>query len=490
MKFQLILLSFFITSNLSAQFYTEKPLPPEFDIVAEGSLSFADIDGDNDQDVLVTGGNGGNGRVAKLYTNDGLANFTEVLGTPFDNVSHSSLAFVDVDGDNDQDVLITGKGGFSALIAKLYLNDGQGNFTEVLGTPFDGVWDSSLAFADVDGDNDQDVLITGRTNDSQNEFISKLYTNDGQGNFTEVLNTPFDGVWGSSLAFADVDGDNDPDVLITGSPDEWGPADRIAKLYTNDGMGNFAEVLGTPFDGVSGGTVAFADVDGDNDQDVIITGINNSTERTAKQYTNDGQGNFTLKTGTTFTGVGSGSAVAFSDFDGDNDLDVLITGTELFGMETTKLYINNGQGKFTEVFNTPFPGIFYSSIAFADVDGDSAEDVLIIGGTNADGLVTKLYLNDLVVSTEEVNSIFNFEFKPHPNPAVSNNLKVDFSLTQNGLVTVSVYDLNGQLLSQQKKFSEVGPQTISVEISDLSAGTYFIQLEDDKSKGVEKFIVP
>lgn len=34
-------------------------------------------------------------------------------------------------------------------------------FTEMTGTLFDGVRESSIAFSDVDGDSDQDLLITG-----------------------------------------------------------------------------------------------------------------------------------------------------------------------------------------------------------------------------------------------------------------------------------------------------------------------------------------
>jgi hypothetical protein len=107
-------------------------------------------------------------------------------------------------------------------------------------------------------------------------------------NFTEVTGTPFTGVAQSSIAFADVDGDNDLDVLITGlnfmgQP----PGVRISKLYTNDGVGNFTEVFGTPFAGVEEGSIAFADVDGDNDQDVLITGgaitSRNCTPMTAGQ---------------------------------------------------------------------------------------------------------------------------------------------------------------------------------------------------------------
>jgi hypothetical protein len=268
MKSKLLFLFLAFTQIISAQNFTEVTGTP-FTGVAQSSIAFADVDGDNDLDVLITGlnfmGQPPGVRISKLYTNDGVGNFTEVFGTPFAGVEEGSIAFADVDGDNDQDVLITG-----SYSAKLYTNDGSGNFTEVIGTPFQGVNESSIAFADVDGDNDQDVLITG-IQVSSPVYINtaRLYINDGSGSFTEMMNSPFTGVRDASIAFADVDGDNDQDVLITGSADgTFGSS----KLYTNDGSGGFSEVMGTSFDQVADGALAFADVDGDNDLDVLITG--------------------------------------------------------------------------------------------------------------------------------------------------------------------------------------------------------------------------
>jgi hypothetical protein len=215
-----------------------------FDSVLVSSIAFADVDGDSDPDLLITGRNNNWQLIAKLYMNDdGSGGFTEATGTPFDGVEHSSIAFADVDGDGDQDVLVTGEYSFLQPMSKLYTNDGSGGFTEVLGTPFDDVRNSSIAFADVDGDGDPDVLITGL---SSNGRIAKLYTNDGSGGFTEVTSTPFDGVEHSSIAFADVDGDGDPDVLISGVSSNG----TITKLYANDGNGGFTVVWGIPFDGV------------------------------------------------------------------------------------------------------------------------------------------------------------------------------------------------------------------------------------------------
>ncbi|MEL6657932.1 MAG: T9SS type A sorting domain-containing protein [Bacteroidota bacterium] len=111
------------------------------------------------------------------------------------------------------------------------------SFTEDTTSSFDGVRDSAVAFADVDGDGDQDALITGVTNSTR---ISKLYTNDGVGHFTEVAETPFGGVFSGAVAFTDIDGDNDQDLLLTGGAETQG---AIAKLYINDPISTSSEEL-------------------------------------------------------------------------------------------------------------------------------------------------------------------------------------------------------------------------------------------------------
>jgi hypothetical protein len=245
MKSRLLFLFLILTQTLFAQTFTDVSPAPEFDGVGSSSIAFSDVDGDGHEDVLIMGLNNCNERITKLYTNDGMGNFSELTGTPFDGVSSSSIDFSDVNGDGHEDVLITGFDSSFEPIAKLYTNDGMGNFTELTGTPFDGVWDSSIAFSDVNGDGHEDVLITGLN--SSGDRIAKLYTNDGMGNFTELTGTPFDGVSSSSIAFLDVNDDGHMDVLLTGLNSS---NQRIAKLYTNDGMGNFTELTGTPFDGV------------------------------------------------------------------------------------------------------------------------------------------------------------------------------------------------------------------------------------------------
>lgn len=387
----LVIILFLIGSNSYSQInFSDFPIPestelmPEFIGVRSSSVEFSDVDGDNDQDVLITGSND-SGRVSRLYMNNGLGLFTEVLGTPFENVDSGSLAFSDIDGDGDNDVLITGLNEFNQPSSKLYTNNGDGEFIEVTGTPFDGVKYSSIAFADVDEDGDQDVLITGKSN---SELIAKLYINDGTGFFSEFTNTPFPGVEFSSIAFSDIDNDGDQDVLITGRDSQ---SVKISKIFKNDGMGYFTEVLGTPFEGVNIGSSLFSDVDGDGDQDILITGDRGSFDYISKLYENDGNGNYSEVIGTPFAGVKT-SSIAFIDSDEDGDQDLIITGYSSFGY-ITKHYVNDGSGAFIEVENPTFKGTNNGSVAFADIDGDNDQDVLLTGIAYPGGMC-KLYIND------------------------------------------------------------------------------------------------
>ena len=453
-----------------------------FDGVFFNSIAFSDVNGDGHEDVLITGYNSSFDVTAKLYINDGTGNFTEKTGTPFDAVWSSSIAFSDVNGDGYKDVLITGS-NVSEQIAKLYINDGGGNFTEKMGTPFDGVWQGSSAFSDVNGDGHKDVLITGS---NRSERIAKLYINDGTGNFTEKMGTPFDGVAFSSIAFLDFNGNSYQDLLITGHNRS---DDRIAKLYINDGTGHFTERADTLFEGVDIFYIAFSDVNGDGHEDALITGQKSSIDLIAILYINDGTGHFTERTDTPFEGV-SAASIAFSDINSDSHEDVLISGENNSGERITKLYINDGKGHFTEITGTPFDGARFGSIAFSDVNGDGHEDVLITGENNLDERIAKLYINDGVTnSTEDFVARFDLTLTPYPNPTSSNRVNVRFESKEMGFATLKVFDGKGHLLRQQKEFTGIGQQTLPIDITSLPPGNYFIQLDTGERKGVTPFIV-
>lgn len=323
--------------------------------------------------------------------------FTEVVDTPFEGIYFSSVAYADIDSDGDQDILVTGHSE-TIPVTKLYLNE-LGVYTEIMDTPFEGVYLSAIAFGDIDMDGDPDLIITGRN--LAETPLTKLYINDG-GSFSEMENTTFEGVSACSLAFNDVDGDGDLDLLISG---ENTSNEASTKLYINDNI-TFNESLNNSFVNVYSSAIAFSDIDNDGDSDVLITGMNNSFERIAELYTNEG-GEFTQVLDTPFDGVVWG-AISFADIDGDDDEDVIISGEGFEFNSTaisTKLYSNTG-GTFTEVMNTPLVDVFHGTITFSDIDNDNDSDVLITGVDLNQSYKSVLYLNNGGAYTEVVNTPF------------------------------------------------------------------------------------
>jgi|UPI000591EFFB hypothetical protein len=489
MKSKLPFLLLAVVQTLAAQTFTELTPALVFNDMEVDAIAHADVDGDNDPDVLFSGGSFIE-PILKLYINNGSGHFTEMPDTPFEGLMYSTVNFSDIDGDNDQDVLITGLDSLYNNKAELFLNDGLGHFTKITDTPFEEVYNSMIEFSDVDGDNDQDVLIIGSL--TQYDRIAKLYINDGLGHFTEMVGTPFESPVYGTIDFSDVDGDNDQDVLITG--DHITSSSRITKLYLNDGMGHFTEMTDIPFEGFSPRSVVFVDVDGDNDQDVLIAGFDNSYALVCKIYTNDGSGHFTEMQGSLSAPYNVRRA-ASADLDGDNDQDLLITG--LSGeVPIARLFINDGSGHFTEMPGNMFNDIDARFISFADFDGDNDPDLLVSGwNTNyyiPIGTYSKLYLRDGVgvSSTEEKSLAENLQFILFPNPSTSPTLFLSYDSAEMSEVTISVYGINGVLLNQQKEMATIGQQVFPVDIESLPKGNYFIELDNGKGRGAIKFVVP
>lgn len=406
---------------------------------SESTMAFADINGDKAPDLLISTYNGEDCAI-KLYTNDGKGNYQAVSQLPFDELSRSSVAFADVNGDGAPDLLLNGfhEKSFSG-VTKLYLNDGKGGFQADKNAQLQGVDFGAMTFADVDNDGDQDIFLTGVN--AQLKNVALMYINNGKGDFQEVA-MPVQGLARGAVAFADVDGDQLPDLLVTGVNAQYVPT---TQLYKNLGNGQFAIAKNTPFAGVQGSAVAFADVDGDQDLDLLVTGLDKAGKATATLYTNDGAGNFEASPQTVFTGVSDG-AVAFADVDGDQDLDLLITGLDQQRDKVAALYQNNGKGEFVWLKNMPFKGAGQGSIGFADIDQDNDLDVMITGANNDAEPTTQLYKNG-----NDFNTI-----APKKSGLAFDNLKV-YPVPSYGQVTLEttgfagsyqLIDLSGQTLAQ------------------------------------------
>jgi hypothetical protein len=358
-----------------------------FEPVCHGSIAFADVDNDDDMDVMLTGKGQQNilgyERISKLYLNDGNGSFSEDATNNFVPVSYSSILFTDVNDNESPDLLLFGYNG-TEKVAKLYRNDGEGSFSADADIPFNGYSHGQVVAADFTNNNktEKDVFISGIAHvDGAARGIAKLYMNNGKGVFSENTHYSFPGLEYSSVAFADVDNDRDIDLIVAGR--DTATYEEVTKLFLNiDGTGDFEECQNNSFAGVMDGTVNFCDFDRDNDQDILITGSNDDG-RNALLYLNDGQGRYKQVSTGMFSNFRTPS-IDFADVNNDLSPDMILSGSD-----STELYTNDGTGNYSLVENTAFAGTTNGASAFGDIDNDGDNDLIVTGSTHA-----ALYIND------------------------------------------------------------------------------------------------
>ena len=307
----------------------------------------ADLDQDGDVDAFTANWGGNNFR---WYENDGTGTFTI---HSIDNAATgaSFITAADIDSDGDVDVLGV-KWGSNAM--DWYENDGNENFTRhQLATGLSNPQTASIV--DIEGDGDQDILLT--TSDGLT-----LYTNDGTESFTtSSLSTETTSVYVST---SDIDEDGDFDVLLTAwSGIHW---------YENDGSGNFtSHTLNTSIP--SAYAVIAADLDGDNDVDIVST---SNGDNSILWYENDGNESFTTHT---IASQNKARGLAVADLDKDGYMDVLVASQA--GAGDVYWYKNDGSQSFT----TQLVGVEAGNHNFvyaADFDGDGTDlDVLTMNST-------------------------------------------------------------------------------------------------------------
>lgn len=318
------------------------------------------------------------------------------------NLGHGTVAWGDYDNDNRLDILMTGitdrldssRTDTSRHMSKIYHNE-DSTFVDI-DAPLAGVNNNAgTIWCDYDGDGYLDLFIGGATREPNADCVSKIYRGDGS-MFIDI-EASIAAVVGTA-AWADVNGDGNLDLLVTGSPDNGGSF--LAKLYINE-QGNFVEKT-TDLPGVWGASVAWGDYDNDGRPDLALVGYGTDGV-TSKIFRNDGPLD---KSGWIFTDisaplalVNSGS-VAWGDYDNDGFLDLLFSG-DLIGPDGgfTTIYRGDGTGGFTDI-HPGLIGVGNSMVSWADFDNDGDLDLLVSGQTATGSLVTTLYRNDSSVYTD------------------------------------------------------------------------------------------
>ena len=187
-----------------------------------------------------------------------------------------AIAKGDINGDGLEDLFV---GGASGQEASIYIQN-ENSFEKIdndIWTKHKALEDIDALFFDSDNDGDLDIYVVSGGNEfmpNSSTYLDRLYINDGNGNFTfrrELLPSNFES--GSVVKAFDFDNDGDLDLFVGSRMKPWNyPEPASSYLLVNEN-GKFSNYNTDQFTDLGLVTDAeWFDYDNDGDSDIVVVG--------------------------------------------------------------------------------------------------------------------------------------------------------------------------------------------------------------------------
>jgi enediyne biosynthesis protein E4 len=329
-----------------------------------------------------------------LFLNNGEGVFTQLTGLNINPVPlqlPGGCSWGDINNDGYID-FITAQNP-----SEIYLNNGDNTFSNITASipSLNGYASWGCALADINNDNRLDLLYSQAYgfHGGATPYPCKLFRqNSDTLTFTPITGYAFtDSLHPYTVPyFDDYDMDGDMDIFIaTGPGGTPGPDYCYKNMKKETGQDTLYRMTSEPWAAQlqDGQCYNFIDYDNDGDLDVCLTNYSGDTTRF---YKNLGSGMY-ASLHTPFTVKKNNLADCWGDYDNDGDLDVIIASDN----SPLTYFQNNGDGTFTQLSSSITVPSGSSCVVNCDYDNDGDLDVFVYGNNGA----RSLWRNDSVAGT-------------------------------------------------------------------------------------------
>jgi hypothetical protein len=439
------------TAHLTAQetFFPMNSISADIEIFP--AAFYVDVNNDGAKDLVAAPNILGNSKNLEnwYYKNTGTANFPVftyqesqfLVDEMIDLGTGAAPTFWDYNGDGLMDILV-------------------GNYNEYISPAIQGCYLS--LYENI-----------GTTSQPAYRLVNNDFANMKQYNLRRLTPT-----------LADMDGDNDKDLLL-------GEEDGLLIYLKNEGSSTNPSFPGLipNYAGIDVGqnaTPQLVDVNRDGKIDLLIGERNGNTNYYQNIGTTAAPSFSSVATSETFgfidaklPGTTEGnSAPQLVDINGEHHL--------FMGNESGEIWQytnidNNLAGTFTRV-NTVLNSIDEgeeSIISIANINNDAQFEFLIGNKRGGLGLYT-----EYIVSSLDIVSASSNTFTVAPNPT-NGQVNIEFANLINKNVVLQVRNMLGQVVLSKGVWLE---QTMNVNLQNLPTGTYVLSVETDKERYISKLI--
>ncbi len=363
------------------------------------SIAVADVNGDGKPDLLVANcasdgcNTAGSGTVSVLLGN-GDGTFQPPVSYDTGGTDATSVVVSDINGDGKSDLVVanlcSGVANIQCFnspqaggVAVLFGN-GDGTFEPAVSYSSGGYFARSVMVADLNGDRKPDIVVTNSCSQVVNFECSGpgvvgvlLATQNGS--FRPVMRYNSGGVDAVSIAIADVNGDQIPDLIVANSGSNGGQfKEGSVGVLLGSGNGNFQAAANYAAGGYGAVSVAVADVNLDGNPDLIVGQTCEDSICLLGGTVGILLGNGTGSFGSAVNyGVGGGNveSLIVADLTGDGKPDVIAANG---GSGDVGVLMGNGDGTFQNAVAYSPGGQYAFTLAAADVNGDGKLDLMVL----------------------------------------------------------------------------------------------------------------